>query len=69
MALDGVPVNMMPAPKGVVAVQIDRRTGKLAGDGSSMKEYFIDGTQPTERAKNEVGTQIFEDNGESNELF
>ncbi|WFC28569.1 peptidoglycan glycosyltransferase/peptidoglycan DD-transpeptidase MrcA [Proteus mirabilis] len=69
VALDGVPVNMMPAPKGVVAVQIDRRTGKLAGDGSSMKEYFIDGTQPTERAKNEVGTQIFEDNGESNELF
>lgn len=34
-----------------------------------MKEYFIEGTQPTESAKSEVGTRIFEDNGESNELF
>ncbi|SUC39160.1 peptidoglycan synthetase [Proteus mirabilis] len=42
---------MMPMPKGVVAVQIDRNTGKLAGDGPSMKEYFIEGTQPTEKAK------------------
>lgn len=69
VALDGVPVNMMPMPKGVIEVQIDRNTGKLAGDGASMKEYFIEGTQPTEKAKVEVGTQIFEDNGESNELF
>jgi len=67
--LEGVPEQPLAPPPGIVTVNIDRKTGKLSdGTSSSRPEYFIDGTQPTERAVHEVGTTIM-DNGESHELF
>ncbi len=69
IALEGVPEKEVAAPPGVVSVVIDRKTGKLAGGGGDTRsEYFIDGTQPTESAVQEVGTTLIE-NGESQELF
>ncbi|PHM74028.1 peptidoglycan glycosyltransferase/peptidoglycan DD-transpeptidase MrcA [Xenorhabdus kozodoii] len=68
-ALEGVPEKMMSPPAGIVSVTIDRATGKLSnGSGNSRKEYFIDGTQPTDYAVPDVGTTVTE-NGESHELF
>ncbi|WP_394521300.1 carboxypeptidase/penicillin-binding protein 1A [Pantoea sp. SGAir0184] len=69
VALDGVPVQPLTPPDGVVTVTIDRGTGKLAnGGGNTRQEYFINGTQPTEYSVHDVGTTIM-DNGESHELF
>lgn len=69
VALDGVPVQPLTPPDGVVTVTIDRSTGKLAnGSGNTRQEYFINGTQPTEYSVHDVGTTIM-DNGESHELF
>ncbi|QEW30496.1 peptidoglycan glycosyltransferase/peptidoglycan DD-transpeptidase MrcA [Erwinia billingiae] len=68
-ALDGVPVQPLTPPEGVVTVTIDRGTGKLAnGGGNTRQEYFIDGTQPTEYSVHDVGTTLM-DNGQSHELF
>jgi len=68
-ALEGVPVQPLTPPEGVVTVTIDRATGKLAnGGGNTRQEYFIDGTQPVEYSVHDVGTTIM-DNGESHELF
>ena len=68
--LDGVPVQMLSPPPGIVTVNIDKRTGKLAdGTADSRPEYFIDGTQPTEHAVHDVGTTIMDTNGQSKELF
>lgn len=68
-ALDGVPVQPLTPPDGVVTVTIDRGTGKLAnGGGNSRQEYFINGTQPTEYSVHDVGTTLM-DNGQSHELF
>ncbi len=67
-ALEGVPVQPLTPPDGVVTVNIDRGTGKLANGGSSRPEFFINGTQPTEYSVHDVGTTII-DNGESHELF
>jgi penicillin-binding protein 1A len=67
-ALEGVPVQPLTPPDGVVSVNIDRGTGKLANGGSSRQEYFINGTQPTEYSVHDVGTTIM-DNGQSHELF
>ncbi|KLN95505.1 peptidoglycan glycosyltransferase/peptidoglycan DD-transpeptidase MrcA [Moellerella wisconsensis] len=71
VVLEGVPQTMMAPPKGIISVTIDRKTGKLATGSSSStrKEYFIEGTEPKDYAIEEVGTSIFEDNGESQELF
>ncbi|WP_411706423.1 peptidoglycan glycosyltransferase/peptidoglycan DD-transpeptidase MrcA [Edaphovirga cremea] len=68
-ALEGIPVQKMAPPPGIVSVTIDKRTGKLSdGGGASRSEYFIDGTQPTEHAVRDVGTTLM-DNGQSHELF
>lgn len=68
-ALDGVPVQPLTPPDGVVTVTIDRGTGKLAnGGGNTRQEYFINGTQPTEYSVHDVGTTLM-DNGQSHELF
>ncbi|MBI6547805.1 peptidoglycan glycosyltransferase/peptidoglycan DD-transpeptidase MrcA [Xenorhabdus lircayensis] len=68
-ALEGVPEKMMVPPAGIVSVTIDRATGKLSnGGGNTRKEYFVDGTQPTEYAVPDAGTTVTE-NGESHELF
>lgn len=69
-ALEGVPEQPLTPPPGVVTVNIDRSTGKLAnGAGNSRPEFFIDGTQPTEYSVHDVGTTLMEGNGESQELF
>lgn len=68
-ALDGVPLQPLTPPEGVVTVTIDRSTGKLAnGGGNTRQEYFINGTQPTEYSVHDVGTTLM-DNGQSHELF
>ncbi|KQN64003.1 peptidoglycan glycosyltransferase/peptidoglycan DD-transpeptidase MrcA [Erwinia sp. Leaf53] len=68
-ALDGVPLEPLTPPQGVVTVNIDRGTGKLAnGGGNTRQEYFIEGTQPTEYSVHDTGTTLI-DNGESHELF
>ncbi|MCW0332296.1 peptidoglycan glycosyltransferase/peptidoglycan DD-transpeptidase MrcA [Pantoea ananatis] len=68
-ALEGVPVQPLTPPEGIVTVTIDRSTGKLAnGGGNTRQEYFINGTQPTEYSVHDAGTTIM-DNGESHELF
>ncbi|REF26595.1 penicillin-binding protein 1A [Xenorhabdus cabanillasii] len=69
MALEGVAEKVMEPPEGIVSVAIDRATGKLSNGGANTrKEYFIEGTQPTEYAVPEAGTTVIE-NGESRELF
>ncbi|WP_340620014.1 peptidoglycan glycosyltransferase/peptidoglycan DD-transpeptidase MrcA [Xenorhabdus siamensis] len=69
MALEGVAEKVMEPPEGIVSVTIDRATGKLSNGGANTrKEYFIEGTQPTEYAVPEAGTTVIE-NGESHELF
>ncbi|EXU76537.1 peptidoglycan glycosyltransferase/peptidoglycan DD-transpeptidase MrcA [Erwinia mallotivora] len=69
VALDGVPLQPLTPPEGVVTVNIDRSTGKLAnGGGNTRQEYFINGTQPTEYSVHDVGTTLM-DNGQSHELF
>ena len=70
VALDGIPEQPLTPPEGVVTVNIDRRTGKLAnGSGNTRQEYFIDGTQPKEYSVQDVGTTIMDTGGESQELF
>ncbi|MGL5699245.1 MAG: peptidoglycan glycosyltransferase/peptidoglycan DD-transpeptidase MrcA [Kluyvera sp.] len=66
--LDGVPEQPLTPPPGIVTVNIDRSTGQLASGGNSRQEYFIEGTQPTQQAVHEVGTEVI-DNGETHELF
>lgn len=69
VALDGIPEQPMSPPPGIVTVSIDKSSGKLSdGGGNSRNEFFIDGTQPKDRAVHEVGTTLM-DNGESHELF
>ncbi|AOM41845.1 peptidoglycan glycosyltransferase/peptidoglycan DD-transpeptidase MrcA [Xenorhabdus hominickii] len=69
VALEGVPEKIMEPPAGIVSATIDRATGKLSNGGAyTRKEYFIEGTQPTEYAVPEAGTTVIE-NGESQELF
>lgn len=69
VALEGIAEQKMTPPPGIVSVVIDRSTGKLSdGGANSRSEYFIVGTQPTERAIHEVGTTL-EENGQSHELF
>lgn len=68
-ALDGVPIQPLSPPEGVVTVTIDRSSGKLAsGGGNTRQEYFINGTQPTDYSVHDIGTTL-NDNGENKELF
>lgn len=52
--LDGKPVLNFQMPKGVVAVAIDPKTGKLANDKTEkpVTEVFKQGTEPTEVSSN-----------------
>lgn len=70
VALRDEPVQPLVPPPGVVSVSIDRRTGLLAGseDKNKIKEYFIEGTQPTHQAVNDAGTTI-SDGEHQQELF
>ncbi|TKI05012.1 peptidoglycan glycosyltransferase/peptidoglycan DD-transpeptidase MrcA [Martelella alba] len=69
IALAGIPEQTVTPPPGIVTVTIDKTSGKLSdGGGNSRQEYFIDGTQPKEKAVHEVGTTLM-DNGQEHELF
>ncbi|SFN43397.1 penicillin-binding protein 1A [Izhakiella capsodis] len=70
IALQGVPLQPLTPPEGIVTVTIDKATGKLARDGGryTRQEYFIQGTQPTEYSMHDAGTTL-QENGESHELF
>jgi penicillin-binding protein 1A len=48
-ALKGEPENFS-SPEGIVSYFIDPETGLLSNDGSGIKEYFKEGTQPREQA-------------------
>lgn len=69
VALEGVPERKDPPPLGIISVQIDRSTGKLASGGNSRSEYFIKGTEPTDYGVSEVGTTIIHQDGAAEELF
>ena len=69
VALEGVPERKDPPPPGIISVQIDRSTGKLASGGNSRSEYFIKGTEPTDYGVAEVGTTIIHQDGAAEELF
>ncbi len=70
--LKDVPVETISPPLGIARARIDNATGKLStrNDASSMYEYFIEGTVPTEmvdlrRTTSADGTEIREED----ELF
>lgn len=48
-ALKGEPENFY-SPEGIVSYFIDPETGLLSSDGSGIKEYFKEGTQPRQQA-------------------
>jgi penicillin-binding protein 1A len=52
-ATQGRPAVAFPEPPGVVHVSIDPASGLLAYEGQTdaMDEVFVDGTQPTETAR------------------
>lgn len=63
-ALQHVESNPFELPSNMVSVRIDQPTGRLTNrtDHTSMFEYFIRGTEPTEFAEqNGRGRQVFED--------
>jgi len=48
-ALKGEPENFY-TPEGIVSNFIDPETGLLTRDGTGIKEYFKEGTQPKQQA-------------------
>ncbi|MEW5852997.1 MAG: PBP1A family penicillin-binding protein [Myxococcota bacterium] len=50
--LQGAPIREFPVPEGVEHHEVDPRTGLLAAEGQTdaLREVFISGTAPTERA-------------------
>lgn len=73
VALDGVPEQADIKPNTIISVLIDKKTGLLTSEPesspSTMKEFFIKGTEPTKYAGKEVGTQLIDNDGNSSELF
>jgi penicillin-binding protein 1A len=65
-ALDGVPRQRKELPENIIRVRIDRETGLLThkSDSSTMFEYFIKGTEPTEYAEDSVPVDLFSTDGE-----
>tara|TARA_Y100001956_G_scaffold81093_1_gene97762 strand:+ start:4653 stop:7139 length:2487 start_codon:yes stop_codon:yes gene_type:complete len=70
-ALDGTPQVSKVIPPHIVRVRIDRDSGLLTNkfDGSSMFEYFAEGTEPTEYITNEITDSIYTSEDGSEELF
>jgi len=58
-ALRGDPENFY-CPEGIVSYFIDPATGLLSRDGSGIKEFFKEGTQPKDLAASETKMKIFE---------
>ncbi|OAJ93685.1 penicillin-binding protein 1A [Vibrio bivalvicida] len=69
-ALTGVPQQSKEIPQSIVRVRIDRDSGLLTNkfDSSSMFEYFLEGTEPTEYVTNEITDSIYSSDG-GEELF
>ncbi|RTZ13888.1 PBP1A family penicillin-binding protein [Vibrio aquaticus] len=69
-ALEGVPQQQKEIPEDIVRVRIDRDSGLLTNkfDSSSMFEYFVKGTEPTEYITNELTDSIYTSEG-GEELF
>jgi penicillin-binding protein 1A len=47
-------------PEGIVSHFIDPETGLLSSDGSGIREYFKEGTQPMQYTPTEIRTRIWE---------
>ncbi|MGF1752627.1 PBP1A family penicillin-binding protein [Vibrio makurazakiensis] len=73
LALADVPAQRKQLPEDIVRVRIDRETGLLTNkfDGSSMFEYFLKGTEPTQFVTETLNDDIYStsNSGESEELF
>ncbi|WCP66897.1 PBP1A family penicillin-binding protein [Vibrio tubiashii] len=69
-ALAGVPQQSKTIPQNIVRVRIDRDSGLLTNkfDSSSMFEYFLEGTEPTEYVTSEITDSIYTSDG-GEELF
>ncbi|QFT11014.1 Penicillin-binding protein 1A [Vibrio sp. THAF190c] len=69
LALKDVPAQRKDIPEDIVRVRIDRDTGLLTNksDGSSMFEYFVKGTEPTEYISERFGDDIYSSPGEAEE--
>ena len=70
VALEGVPIQAKQLPNNIVRVRIDRDSGLLTNkfDSSSMFEYFLEGTEPTEYVEESVTDTIYSSSG-GEELF
>lgn len=70
VALEGVPQERKPIPKNIVRVRIDRDSGLLTNqfDGTSMFEYFEEGTEPKDFVRSGSSGNIYSD-GDGEELF
>lgn len=68
-ALNGVPRQRKELPENIIRVRIDRETGLLThkSDSSTMFEYFIKGTEPTEYVEDSVPVDLFSTDGEPGE--
>ncbi len=66
-ALADVPEQNKVVPSDIVKVRIDRETGLLTRktDHTSMFEYFVKGTEPTEYVSSQSDGNIYESNTES----
>jgi penicillin-binding protein 1A len=69
VALDGVPNQRKALPENIIRVRIDRETGLLTheSDSSTMFEYFIKDTEPTEYVEDTVPVDLFSTDGEPGE--
>ncbi|GAL15057.1 multimodular transpeptidase-transglycosylase [Vibrio astriarenae] len=63
VALEGVPQERKAIPKNIVRVRIDRDSGLLTNqfDGTSMFEYFEEGTEPKDFVRSSSSGNIYSD--------
>lgn len=68
-ALEDLPEEPFVQPSDIVSVRIDKQTGKLTQktDRSSIFEFFVLGTAPTEYISKDHSLEIFENNNEPQE--
>ncbi|MGB1198646.1 MAG: penicillin-binding protein 1A [Thalassotalea sp.] len=61
IALKDYPIEPFVQPEQIVSIRIDKKTGKLTTntDRSSLFEYFISGSEPTEYVSKDISNEIF----------
>ncbi len=71
VALENVPAQRKQVPTNIVRARIDLETGLLThkSDESTMFEYFLRGTEPTEYVKKTMTDTIYNSGDEGEELF